>query len=429
MIKLLSIQITGFKDHDNNIMINFSDEPISILYGENGCGKTTILKIINAIFMQNEAFLLDEDITSITVTYKTNVQDNKQFVIDLINDPNLEDEDGLESNCYNWSEFINSELFETSSILFGVNRGISSVNLTPSFIKSAIMRSPRLKRYFNGIDSIYNFSNLFSQYFHRTLYHKSSLNYTNDFFDDKHVMIDEVPISSIEAIIIDRYNISKKILSDKVQNALFSTLSLFIKSDKINNQKDPFIPNNFDELIEENRANLIESLKNSSENKLKDDLIEMLYNKSPIDSSNSTLRTLLLKMIEEIQLEKANLNSINILINKFNKHLRDYKNLIVTSKEAYIELNNGVRHKLNKLSSGERHLLTFLTICIIEGSNKNFILIDEPEISLNISWQRRLMQLFKELVPNSQIIVASHSPSIVGKNTNYLVELEVTTNV
>jgi len=55
----------------------------------------------------------------------------------------------------------------------------------------------------------------------------------------------------------------------------------------------------------------------------------------------------------------------------------------------------------------------------------DFILLDEPEISLDIEWQEKLLATISKLAPNSQIIVASHSPSIMGDYFDESVELSV----
>ncbi len=86
---------------------------------------------------------------------------------------------------------------------------------------------------------------------------------------------------------------------------------------------------------------------------------------------------------------------------------------------------NSARHSVNELSSGERHILTFLTLVLFEGQDRNFLIIDEPEISLNIKWQRELMSIFSTLLPKTQIIVASHSPALAKRNPNFLSELKV----
>ncbi|MDQ7090833.1 MAG: AAA family ATPase [Methylococcales bacterium] len=66
-----------------------------------------------------------------------------------------------------------------------------------------------------------------------------------------------------------------------------------------------------------------------------------------------------------------------------------------------------------QLSSGEKQLLIILLTVLIQD-NKPFILfMDEPEISLHIEWQRKLIKYIRELNPNVQLIIATHSPDII----------------
>ena len=39
--------------------------------------------------------------------------------------------------------------------------------------------------------------------------------------------------------------------------------------------------------------------------------------------------------------------------------------------------------------------------------------MDEPEISLHFDWQKKLIQYIREINPNAQIILATHSPAVV----------------
>jgi predicted ATPase len=129
-------------------------------------------------------------------------------------------------------------------------------------------------------------------------------------------------------------------------------------------------------------------------------------------------------MIDELEVEKLVLSSINLLVDKFNGYLIDGKKLFVNGREVYVEID-GEHHTVNELSSGERHILTFLALVLFEGQDRNFLIIDEPEISLNIKWQRELMSIFSALLPTTQIIVASHSPALAKRNPNFLSELKV----
>lgn len=129
-------------------------------------------------------------------------------------------------------------------------------------------------------------------------------------------------------------------------------------------------------------------------------------------------------MSRELNEESVFLQAINRLTEVFNEYIGPDKYLSITDNEALIKFHNSNdTHRIEALSSGERHLLVLLTIFVIEGDKRSIFMVDEPEISLNMTWQRKLLPLLHELAPNAEIIVASHSPSIAKENSNYLVEL------
>ncbi|MDE7421916.1 MAG: ATP-binding protein [Muribaculaceae bacterium] len=67
---------------------------------------------------------------------------------------------------------------------------------------------------------------------------------------------------------------------------------------------------------------------------------------------------------------------------------------------------------LDQLSSGEKQLLLILTTVFLQEEKPNVLLMDEPEISLHIEWQDRLVSILRELNPNCQLILTTHSPNI-----------------
>lgn len=70
--------------------------------------------------------------------------------------------------------------------------------------------------------------------------------------------------------------------------------------------------------------------------------------------------------------------------------------------------------EINQLSSGEKQLLLILLNVFLLKEEKAVILMDEPEISLHITWQYRLLDILTELNPQAQFIITTHSPSIFG---------------
>lgn len=65
------------------------------------------------------------------------------------------------------------------------------------------------------------------------------------------------------------------------------------------------------------------------------------------------------------------------------------------------------------LSSGEKQLLVILLSALVMECRPGVLFMDEPEISLHIEWQQRLITLVRTLNPNVQIILCTHSPAII----------------
>ena len=65
------------------------------------------------------------------------------------------------------------------------------------------------------------------------------------------------------------------------------------------------------------------------------------------------------------------------------------------------------------LSSGEKQILVIMLTALVQENRPSVMLMDEPEISLHIEWQQRLITLVRTLNPNTQIILCTHSPAII----------------
>ena len=66
-----------------------------------------------------------------------------------------------------------------------------------------------------------------------------------------------------------------------------------------------------------------------------------------------------------------------------------------------------------QLSSGEKQMLAILLTVLVEDDQPHVLFMDEPEVSLHIEWQKRLIDLCLELNPNVQIILTTHSPAVI----------------
>ncbi len=83
-----------------------------------------------------------------------------------------------------------------------------------------------------------------------------------------------------------------------------------------------------------------------------------------------------------------------------------------------------------QLSSGEKQMLAILLTVLVEDQQPYVLFMDEPEVSLHLEWQKRLIDLVMELNPNVQVIMTTHSPAVVMNGwTDRVTEVsEITVN-
>ena len=74
---------------------------------------------------------------------------------------------------------------------------------------------------------------------------------------------------------------------------------------------------------------------------------------------------------------------------------------------------NGERLLPYKLSSGEKQMLVILLTVLVRDDDHCVLFMDEPEASLHIEWQQKLISMIRELNPNVQLILTTHSPAVI----------------
>lgn len=76
-------------------------------------------------------------------------------------------------------------------------------------------------------------------------------------------------------------------------------------------------------------------------------------------------------------------------------------------------LSGGDFIPLESLSSGEKQLMQMLLEVLAAGENP--VIIDEPELSLHVDWQRSLVRYFTQVNDEAQIVMATHSPEVLAR--------------
>lgn len=109
-------------------------------------------------------------------------------------------------------------------------------------------------------------------------------------------------------------------------------------------------------------------------------------------------------------------------LNLFDKLLQDKKLVnksIQYSRKYGIRFISGTDKReiaLNSLSSGEKNEILMLHDFIFNLEDGSLLMIDEPEISLHVAWQREFMNDIIQIAKqkNLRVLIATHSPQIIG---------------
>ncbi|WP_158248922.1 MULTISPECIES: AAA family ATPase [unclassified Pseudomonas] len=108
-------------------------------------------------------------------------------------------------------------------------------------------------------------------------------------------------------------------------------------------------------------------------------------------------------------------------INEFFRHSR--KELTVDSLGKIKVTQNSTPVELEFLSSGEKQLLILIAHARFGSSKRSAFVVDEPEISLHMRWQEMLVDALLKGGKNNQFIFATHSPEIVGYHVDNCIRL------
>lgn len=144
--------------------------------------------------------------------------------------------------------------------------------------------------------------------------------------------------------------------------------------------------------------------------------IEEIY-ANPENTEMSSLRYFLGKLANVVsqtsQLEKT----IETFVEKVNDYLSmssDAKTLTYDSLQMKVYVKNnftGDEVEFDDLSSGEKQVISLLSYLFL-FQTKKIVLIDEPELSLSIKWQEKILPDIASAPLCSQLLAITHSPFI-----------------
>ncbi|MCK6593193.1 MAG: ATP-binding protein [Polyangiaceae bacterium] len=104
-----------------------------------------------------------------------------------------------------------------------------------------------------------------------------------------------------------------------------------------------------------------------------------------------------------------------------------YKRVSIHRDKGFVFAGpNGALVPLAALSSGEQHEIVLLYDLLFRVPPDSLILIDEPEISLHVTWQQEFVNDLEKVVKLSgiDVLLATHSPEIIGEHWDWTVALK-----
>lgn len=116
-----------------------------------------------------------------------------------------------------------------------------------------------------------------------------------------------------------------------------------------------------------------------------------------------------MKLVDDVLRPQRELQSVVDEMYIGNKHLQ-LSNVLHASNPLSVMIDDK-SIAVSALSSGEKQLLHILleTLAI----DVSTIMIDEPELSLHVDWQKRLVASMRRVNPQAQLILATHSPELM----------------
>jgi predicted ATP-binding protein involved in virulence len=414
---------------------------LSIIYGMNGIGKTTIFKILDSFFnLYNSDFKFYELFKIPFEKLSVSFIDNSRFELSI---PKNEDK----KNIF-LIKFYQETKKEPKS--FNINIDFSRKDSDP-FLKYIEARSRNLRRtdydMFFDNDSGLELSDtdVLSKYYDLIPSEISSfLKKKIEINEELKEILSQLKIQFIETqrlLVFPLKTIEKKFRAEYSVDQYSKKISKIIKRKR----------EEYEKISESLQLSLGKRMSSGDvdTNLSKDDLIEIaekvesrreeLKKVGLLDKEEETFiipdnlsevqKAVLSVSLQDMQTKLNVFNDLHKKLSKFleilNERRLNYKKIFISDKGFSFINSNGSTLEPSQLSSGEQHELVLLYLLIFEYPENSLILIDEPEISLHIDWQNDFLKDMEDIIRlrNFDILISTHSPDIVNGRTELTIAL------
>lgn len=431
-----------------NIKIPF-DKQVNIFIGENGLGKTTILNCIYFLLEKKFTQLVNIQFSEIRVkfkrdskTYKISVGDIREYGKskrgrlhryaidrDFFDDELIENilfhYDDMEFDIEHKADYLTYQLAQKLDI----PRTFAQKQVQLYLSKQEV--SGKSKRKANG-NNVVELSKAISENITQRIIYLPTYRRIEDDFESLNLRNEELN----KAELLIRFGMSD--VQNSIDRILEKIRSLAMKGFTemtgvlLKQYADGIDP--LDE-ITRNRKNFfdIETVKivldrvgKEIEDPYKNQILSLIADRKIQEKKYFYLFNLINKLIDNYDLQKAYDDRIKKFADTCNKYLNDkyfHYNQSTLSLKIYLdnEINNGENRviQLTQLSSGEKQIVSLFSRLYLESDERSIVIIDEPELSLSLQWQKMLLPDIMRTNNCDLLLTVTHSPFIFQNEFDY----------
>ena len=421
------------------------DKQLSFLIGINGTGKTTVLKLISALLTPSYFDLVMIDFSDISLTCESLSEGKpKQLTINCTKRGNkmtlsfYNDSYSVANECFipdssvvaeMKQDIVDDDLFRGEAVKFESSNVFKEIKKLPSIIVLGLNRK---------VD--YRTNSFIPDYRDRIVNLRSSRHFNDMNSDTLNDALSEIVMlihNRVRQNANGQYRLAdvfrKRVFAEsfRVENQIMSASTQFEAEIEKIAERRVKLNDAIDKIGLTDLTEQFELYFDSIEKTL-----EMLSDKSLKESDEQLyFKTLLQWMIKSAQIEKIdniigyaneyaeNIKKINDPIQRFVESVNMFfkesgKEIEVDKKGELCVKILGVRNEntIYDLSSGEKQLVVMLARIALHSKNNypSIFIIDEPELSLHISWQELFVDALLKASPKTQFILATHAPAIVS---------------
>ncbi len=210
-----------------------------------------------------------------------------------------------------------------------------------------------------------------------------------------------------------------------IDNETELTKALRTISDKLNNMEHKFIcsvsTTDVERLVLEHKSSIDSRQKSEYENLAEN--ISLTIREWQSSSAKLGADLVLNQILKKVSLTEVERDKISKPLGLLAKEVSSYfPNRSIKIRDIKIDNNNNeIEINSEILSAGEKQLLSFL--CYATFCSDHVVMIDEPELSLHLDWQRKLIRSLTSLNTTNQYFFVTHSPAIYAKYSDFEINL------